>query len=236
MLRTLRKLLRPSFRVPGRDVRRTPSVVILASGVEQRWEGIPHKQLVRIDGQPLLLRTLRQLAERWDARPVVVTHHKPIAKAVAKLADVLALPENQRRWTAETALSSRIEWGDPTLILAGDVYWTDESLDLACGFNRGGPVRYVITAGPVGDEILGLWFRRRHRHRVAGALHHAVEHARLRGGGGKLWQSYRSLCGISLVRHKLETTHAVRIDDESTDFDTLRDYQEFLAHHAAKAA
>jgi molybdopterin-guanine dinucleotide biosynthesis protein A len=236
MLRTLRKLLRPSFRVPGRVVRRTPSVVILASGVEQRWQGIQHKQLASVDGEPLLLRTLRQLAERWDARPVVVTHHKPIAKAVAKAADVLTLDENQRRWTVETALSSRVAWGDPTLILAGDVCWTDEALDVACGFNLGGPVRYLITANEVGEDILGLWFRRRHRHRVARALNHAREHAWLRGGGGKLWQSYRSLCGFPLVLHKLENTHAVRITDESTDFDTLRDYQEFLARREAKAA
>jgi MobA-like NTP transferase domain len=236
MLRTFRKLLRPGFHVPGRVVRRAPSVVILASGVEQRWGGIQHKQLVTIDGQPLLLRTLGQLAERWDARPVVVTHHKPIANAVAKEADVLTLEEHQRRWTVETALSSRVEWGDPTLVLAGDVYWTDKALDIACGFNLGGPIRYLVTANDVGDDILGLWFRRRHRHRVARALNHAIVHARLHGGGGKLWQSYRSLCGFPLVRHLLENTHAVRIEDESTDFDSLRDYQEFLSRHAAQAA
>jgi molybdopterin-guanine dinucleotide biosynthesis protein A len=236
MLRTLRKLLRPGFPVPGRVVRRTPSVVILASGVEQRWTGIQHKQLAAIDGQPLVLRTLGQLAQRWDTRPVVVTHHKLIAKAVAKVADVLTLEASQRRWTVETALASRTEWGDPTLVLAGDVYWTEEALDIACGFNLGGPIRYLITANEVGEDILGLWFRRRHRHRVARALNHAIEHARLRGGGGKLWQSYRSLCGFPLVRHLLENTHAVRIGDESTDFDTLLDYQEFLERRKARAA
>jgi hypothetical protein len=236
MLRTLRKLLRPSFRVSGGTVRRTPSVVILASGVEQRWDGIPHKQLALVDGQPLVLRTIRQVTARWDTRPVVVTQHKPIAKAVAKVADVLTLEPIERRWIVETALSSRTAWGDPTLVLCGDVFWTDDALDIACGFNFGGPVRYLVIAGPVGDDILGLWFRRRHRHRVARALHHAVEHARLHGGGGKLWQSYRSLCGFPLVRHRLETTHAVRIDDESTDFDTLRDYQDFLARRSGRAA
>lgn len=236
MLRTLRKLLRPGFRVPGRVVRRTPSVVILASGVEQRWTGIQHKQLAAIDGQPLVLRTLGQITQRWDTRPVVVTHHQPIAKAVAKVADVVTLEANERRWTVETALASRTEWGDPTLVLAGDVYWTDEAMDIACGFNFGGPIRYLITANDVGDDILGLWFRRRHRHRVARALNHAIEHARLHGGGGKLWQSYRSLCGFPLVRHLLEKTHAVRIEDESTDFDSLRDYQQFLERSGARAA
>jgi hypothetical protein len=236
MLRTLRKLLRPGFRVPGRVVRRSPSVVILASGVEQRWEGIQHKQLVPIAGEPLLLRTLQQLAQRWDTRPMVVTHHEKIAAAVAHVADVLTLVSNQRRWTVETALSSRIEWGNPTLILAGDVYWTDAAIDVACNFNTGGPVRYLVTKGPVGDDILGLWFRRRHRHRIARALNHAVQHAKLRGGGGKLWQSYRSLCGFPLTRHRLEAMHCVRIEDETTDFDSLRDYQQFLQRREAKAA
>ncbi len=232
----LRKLLRPGFRVPGHVVRRSPRVVILASGVAQRWEGVQHKQLVPIAGEPLLLRTLGQLAERWDTRPVVVTHHEKIAAAVADMADTLVLEPSQRRWIVETALSSRDEWGDPTLLLAGDVYWTDAAIDTACDFNTGGPIRYLVTQGPVGDDILGLWFRRRHRHRVARALNHAIGHAKLRGGGGKLWQSYRSLCGFPLVRHLLEEVHSVRIDDESTDFDSLRDYQQFLERHANRAA
>jgi len=236
MLRTLRKLLRPGFRVPGRVVRRSPSVVILASGVEQRWEGIQHKQLASVAGEPLLLRTLEQLAQRWDVRPTVVTHHEKIAQAVERVADVLILEANERRWTVETALSSRVEWGDPTLILAGDVYWTEAAIDVACDFNTGGPIRYLVTEGPVGDDILGLWFRRRHRHRVARALNHAIEHAMLHGGGGKLWQSYRSLCGFPLTRHRLERVHAVRIEDETTDFDSIRDYQQFLKRTSLRAA
>ena len=236
MLRTLRKLLRPGFRVPGRVVRRSPSVVILASGVAQRWEGIEHKQLVPVAGEPLLLRTLDQLAQRCDARPVVVTHQQKIASVVADIADVVVLQPNERRWTVETALSSRGEWGDPTLLLAGDVYWTDAAIDLACNFNSGGPIRYLVTKSGVGDDILGVWFRRRHRHRVARALNHAIEHAKLRGGAGKLWQSYRSLCGFPLTKHLLEEVHSVRIEDESTDFDTLRDYQQFLKRQVPQAA
>ena len=236
MLRMFRKLLRPGFRVPGRVVCRQPRVVILASGVGQRWEAIQHKQLAPIEGQPLLLRTLEQIAQRWDTRPLVVTHHEPIADAVDGLADVLELPEHQRRWTVETALSSREHWGDPTLLLLGDVYWTDAALDVACSLNHGGPVRYLVTHTSVGDDVLGIWFRRRHRHRVARALHHAVQHAFFKGGGGKLWQSYRSLCGFPLTRHNLETTHAVRIHDETTDFDSLRHYQAFLQRTLSSAA
>jgi hypothetical protein len=210
--------------------------VILASGVAQRWEGIEHKQLVPVAGEPLLLRTLDQLAQRCDARPVVVTHQQKIASVVADVADVVALQPNERRWTVETALSSRGEWGDPTLLLAGDVYWTDAAIDLACNFNSGGPIRYLVTESGVGDDILGVWFRRRHRHRVARALNHAIEHAKLHGGAGKLWQSYRSLCGFPLTKHLMEDVHCVRIEDESTDFDTLRDYQQFLERQVSRAA
>ncbi len=215
---------------------KTPRVVLLASGCEQRWEAIQHKQLVDVHGEPLILRTMRQVAQRWNTRPVVVTHHPRIIDAVGDQADVLSLDSTERRWTVETALHSRDCWGDPTLILAGDVYWTDAALDAACDLNTGGPVRYLVTTCSVGDDILGIWFRRRHRHRVARALHHAICHARLRGGGGKLWQSYRSLCGFPLVRHRLEDVHCVRIDDETTDFDTLQDYQKFLRQKQSHAA
>lgn len=228
MLRTFRKLMRPGFRVPAREVARAPRIVILASGVSQRWEAIEHKQLVDVHGQPLLLRTIEQLTHRWDTRPVVMSHHAAIADAVADVADTLELPAGDRRWTVETALSSRQQWGDPTLILAGDVYWTDSAMDIACGLNRGGPVRFLTTQCAVGQDILGIWFRRRHRNKVARALHHARQHALLRGGGGKLWQAYRSLCGYPLTRHWLDAMHAVDIEDHTTDFDSLRDYQAFL--------
>ena len=235
MLRTLRKLMRPGFRVPARVVAKAPRVVILASGVGQRWEAIQHKQLVDVHGQPLLLRTIEQITQHWDTRPVVMTHHERIAGAVEQVADAVELPAGERRWIVETALASRTCWGDPTLLLAGDVYWTDEAITHACELNRGGPVRFLTTECTVGQDILGIWFRRRHRHKVAKALHHARQHAFLRGGGGKLWQAYRSLCGYPLTRHLLDTVHAVPIDDDTTDFDSLRDYQAFLetAHRAA---
>ena len=240
MFRTLRKLFRPSRRIPGKVVAKTPRVVILASGHQQRWivsskETIPHKQLVLVEGEVLLQRTLRQLSKRWEARPLVVTHHPEIAKAIAKHADVLELPPKKRRWISETALSSQSHWGDPTLILPGDVYWTDDALDVACNFNIGGPIRYLLTEAAQGDDILGLWFRRRHRSRVATALNHAMLHAKL-GKSGKLWQSYRSLCGFSLVRHQLEAIHAVRIEDRSTDFDTLGEYLAFVQQRSRRAA
>lgn len=235
MFRILRKLRRTPFRIPAREIGKSPSIVILASGVGQRWEGIQHKQLAPVNGEPLLRRTLRQLALRWDVRPVVVTHHPKIAQAVAEYADVLGLAAHQRRWIAETALSSRAVWGDPTLLLAGDVYWTDDALDIACGLNTGGPVRYLVTEVALGDDILGVWFRRRHRNRVATSLQHAVQHAEL-GANAKLWQSYRSLCGFPLTRHQLEGVHCVRINDESTDFDTLGDYRAFLGRQQSSAA
>ena len=236
MFRTLRKLLRPGFRVPGRTIAKTPRVVILASGTAQRWESNQHKQLVEVAGKPLILRTLEQISRRWDTLPIVVTHHEAIARVVSPIADALELAPGDRRWTVETALSSRAAWGDPTLILAGDVYWTDAAMDIACGLNRGGPVRYLVTQCGVTEDVLGVWFRRRHRHKLAKALNHARQHALTSGGSGKLWQSYRSLCGFPLTRHWLEDIHTVRIDDETTDFDSQRDYQAFLASRVRSAA
>ncbi len=236
MLRTFRKLMRPGCRVPARVVAKAPRVVILASGVGQRWEAIEHKQLVNVHGQPLLLRTIEQIQQRWDTRPAVMTHHVAIAEMVEAVADVVELPASERRWTVETALSSREHWGEPTLLLAGDVYWTDQAMDLACGLNRGGPVRFLTTQCAAGQDILGIWFRRRHRNKIAKALHHARQHALIRGGGGKLWQAYRSLCGYPLTRHWLDAVHAIPIDDETTDFDSLLDYQAFLQKAKQRAA
>ena len=200
--------------------------MILASGEQTRWSGVDAKQLIRIDGEPLILRTIRQVTLRLGVRPVVVTHHPCIQRTVGATADVLILPHDQRRWTAETTLHSMPVWGDATWILLGDVFWTDRAMDRICRMHCDEDIRYFITHGQKWDEILGVWLRDTHWDRWQRALEHAIRHAR-RGGRGKLWESYRSLCGFRLKKHKLDDYHRYPITDESTDFDALEDYLAF---------
>lgn len=211
-------------------------MIVLASGQQLRWGGHDNKHLVPIHGEPLLLRTLRQVRRHCATRPVVVTHCQPTIDTINGVADVLTLPAETRRWATETALCSCPSWGDPTWLLLGDVYWTDEAIGRLFNISDDRPPQYFISAGTKGwDEILGVWFRGAHGRLMTHVLYHAVLDAE-RGGRGKLWESYRSLCGFRLPKHRLENEHRFPIDDESTDFDTWDECQSFVERHSQTAA
>lgn len=256
MLRIIRRKLRPRQRLVRDWTNHEPRIVLLASGEQTRWQGVGRKQLAPVEGQPLLLRTLRQVDSFVGARPVVVTQCEEIAAAVADRADVVALPADQRRWAVETALQSCAVWGDPTWILLADVYWTDAAIRRIMHIPPSEPPRYCVSTGyktsekvlglwrrrrarRMGDkrwdEILGVWFRGYHRPLMADCFHHAVVDAQ-HGGRGKLWESYRSLCGFPLRRHSLESRHRLDIVDGSMDFDTVEEYLAFIDGHARHAA
>ena len=256
MLQIARRMLRPRQSMSAEWVNRPPGVILLASGEQTRWHGVGRKQLALVDGEPVLLRTLRQVKQYIRTQPMVVTQCDELAVAVAGHAEVLALPPGQRRWAAETALHSRAAWGDPTWILLADVYWTDDAIKRIMGVPASDPPQYFISTGyktsekVLGfwrrrrarrfgdkrwDEILGLWFRGHHRDLMADCFHHAVVDAQ-RGGRGKLWESYRSLCGFPLRRHCLESRHRIDVVDGSMDFDTVDEYFEFLVKRNRLAA
>jgi MobA-like NTP transferase domain len=256
MFQAIRRLMRPRWPVSREWAPGPQRVVLLASGEQTRWHGVGRKQLAPVDGEPVMLRTLRLVGRHLDTRPLVVTQCEEIARAVAGQADVLALPPEQRRWAVETALSSSAAWGESTWILLGDVYWTDSAIERVMRINRSNPPQYFISTGyktsekVLGfwrrrrarrsgdkrwDEILGLWFGANHRGLIADCLYHAVLAAQ-QGGRGKLWESYRSLCGFRLERHCLESRHRMDIVDGSMDFDTLEEYLAFVESDARHAA
>ena len=202
------------------------TTLIVAAGESERWHGECPKQLVDVAGEPLLTRTLRQLAALGQS-PVVVTH-KPEIEAVAER----CFKPQRRRWLAETVLSTRRLWRGMTVVLLGDVVWTDEVL------------RRVMTAGRSPrvygnyNEIYAVAFARQDWERVIGALERAVEDAEA-GGRGKLWQFYRALCRReNLHRHHWDYDIFEVVPSDGTpagnhaaftqDFDTLEDYHRFL--------
>jgi len=73
-------------------VNKSPSVILLASGEQTRWHGVGRKQLAQVDGEPLILRTLRQVKQYVGTQPIVVSQCGELATAVAGRAEMLVLP------------------------------------------------------------------------------------------------------------------------------------------------
>lgn len=200
------------------------TVLIPAAGESERWHGECPKQLVDIAGEPLLKRTLRQL-EALGQSATVVTHKSEIEAAARD-----CHRPQERRWLAETVLSTHRLWGDRTVILLGDVVWADEAL------------RHIVTADCSPrvygnyNEIYAIAFDRGDWERVVQALKRAKEDAEA-GGRGKLWQFYRALCGCAnLHKHHWDYDIFEVVPSDGTpnkaaftqDFDTLEGYHHFL--------
>jgi len=195
---------------------------IMAAGAGERWDADFPKELVFIAGEPVLWRTLRQLDERGiDA--VVVTHKPEIQQLVPG-----RFTENKRapfpdETIVETMFNTRELWEGRTIILLGDVLFSDETLSAILAEDAA--VKVYGSRNPY--EIFALTFT--DHARVIKAAEEALAHGRA-GFRCKMWEIYRILCGFSPHnRHAFDRViWRVVSDSYSTDFDYVSRYEGFL--------
>ena len=199
-------------------------ILIMAAGENKRW-GDDCKQLVDIAGEPLIMRTIRQLRAMLF-NPIVVTHNNEI-KAVLDEEKVDMIEPLFRYWLVESILSTVHYWKGRMIILLGDVVWSDEALEKVLFDNR--PVAVYGTHA----ELYALcWdattiamiptFRKVRKH--------AIQSRSRAGSCGKLWNVYRALEGKSLDKHQLyyENNVFVPIEDWTIDIDLKPRYEKFI--------
>lgn len=209
------------------------NVIILAAGTGERWaKGGPTtlKQLADVGGETVIERQLRQLHARgiWDI--TIVAHDYRL-----KHEQVGWFVPEPRRYVVESWLSARELWRDGTLVLLGDVYFTDAAMDTMLAesglkwFGREHPSK--LTGGPGEVFAMGIGDPATHE-RVVTALRVGIEHAdetgphRDRSGApkGSVWQPYRHLIKCPLDDHRVDEDIWVEIDDWTDDFDTPTRY------------
>lgn len=105
------------------------AVIIMAAGSARRWTDIVPKQLVEIDGEIILYRTLRLLREAGIVHPTL-TASPHLLNFVERwkmgAAEVYVPTENFQE--IDRFLSCQERWGEQTLFLYGDVYYTKEAI------------------------------------------------------------------------------------------------------------
>jgi hypothetical protein len=197
-------------------------VLILASGEQARWEqeGKPssRKQLLKLNGETIIGRIIRQCRER-GVEPLVITHHSDIILST----EATCLPVEKRRWTVETLLST---WGwlDRTIVLLGDVIYSKTVMDriFAC----------TDSIRVFGNEleIFALSFAWVAWPDIVPVLETAITHAE-NGGPGKLRKFYQAYCGLDLDGSQMEDKiidWVCHITDYTRDVDTPNDYKALL--------
>jgi hypothetical protein len=193
-------------------------VLILAAGESVRWQGDTLKQLMPFAGETVLARMIRQ-AEPY-AEVTVISHEPDIQAASAgRYYD----PPNHR-WLVETLLSTVILWDPRTVVLLGDVIYSDEAIQtiMSCDKN--------VTVYGNRAELFALSFTEACVARVQAVLGQCLVDAH-KSGLGKLWQFYRAFCGFPLNAAYFEERIFRMIDDYTDDIDTLEDYRAFCEQY-----
>jgi|SRR4030042_149132 len=203
-------------------------VIILCAGEQERWQASYPKQLIRVtNNEVLLARTVRQCRSRFSGEdPLIVSHLAPLRS----YSNCSIIPK-KRRYITETLLSSYPLWGTMwTIILLGDVYFSDETINTIIS-NR--DKKEYCFYGRV-SEIYALTYT--DKDIVASNLISVINNAENSICRGKLWDLYYSLSGMPLsksgegripMEESFDEEHYVTIKDSTDDFDIVERYTQW---------
>lgn len=106
-------------------MRKDTRVIILCGGNSSNWEGKKPRHFIKINGERLLDRTLRQLRESHVEDIVVVSSNYRVRGVKNYYAKT-----NPYQYGADRFLNSTNQWnkGGNTIIIYGDVYYTKEAM------------------------------------------------------------------------------------------------------------
>lgn len=203
-------------------------VLVLAAGEQDRWNSPVPKQIIPVfDGEPLIKRLVRQVRKRMNCFPHIVTHQKCLRPYSTNF-----ITPSSRRWICETLLSVAPIWGkDWTMVLLGDVLYTDEFMDTLYNNRENYHYHFYGTS----SEIFGLSFT--DNSLVERALLDVVDDVAAGRSRGKLWELYYRLSDKPLPDSGKGYTggdddlHYTYVLDGSTDFDTMETYSQWMKEH-----
>ena len=209
-----------------------PKVVILCAGDASRWGdylGVP-KQLVTFNGESLLHRTERLLRKKGCHDITVISHDDRL-----RLETCSFFRPERFQCTTETFLSTRSLWGEMTLVLLGDVFYTQNAIERIVSYTNGihvfgRPGGNLFTGSPYG-EIFAFSFARDCADEMLENAERVCVDAK-EGGRGKIWELYRSLAGFSLAESRTEREIFVSIHDFTDDVDSPEEYERVAGRYS----
>lgn len=192
-------------------------VFSLCNGTQERWKDDAPKQICDILGEPLLLRTNRQVLERGYKMEVV--SHNPFLLNFASFNEISIMPVPKTDKLVSTILLtaplSRVTF------LLGDVFFTDEAIDTI--FRYDGDLQFFGTKFELFALVVGA-------ERLP-ALFEQMQETELKSRG-KLWHLLRCVSGVEWEKHEpeklKENPYHTLIDDLSDDMDTVQQYLKLI--------
>lgn len=203
-------------------------ILILCAGSGSRWGdylGIP-KQLIRINKETLLDRTIRLLHENGKTDIECVSNDDRLQIKYCGL-----FKPSRTRWIVETIISTAKLWEKRTIILLGDVFYTKHAMQHIANFcsdigvfGRPRPSRYTKCDH---GEIFAINFTLDVTNQLLSSAQDTLNQA-AKGAWGNLWDLYHSFVGLPLNSNLIESKVFHTIDDFTDDFDTPEDYDKSI--------
>jgi hypothetical protein len=211
-------------------------VLILCAGDGYRWGeylGVP-KQLININNEKLLDRTVRLLHKSEYRDIEIVSNDYRL-----KLSHCNFFKPLKFGWVVETLLSTKELWKTRTIVLLGDVFYTDFAIQTILNFKgclgvfgRPWPSKYTTCNH---GEIFALSFNKTSIGKVVNSANKALSYG-ISGGRGNLWNFYQSLVNFPFDVNKIESEYFNTIDDFTDDFDTPKDYRRSIYRYNFKTS
>ncbi len=198
--------------------------LILCAGNGVNWGnylGRP-KQLISINGERLLERTERLLHGRGCYDLEIVTHDERLG-----LSNCGFFRPPGYRWIVETLLSTYPLWSDRTIILLGDVFFTEKAIKAITVpregihvYGRPGPSWYTFKPH---REIFAISFDKKEWSHIVTHAERTIRYAE-EGNSAKFWQLYQSLAGFPFKDKRIEKDIFFPIHDLTDYIDCPEDY------------
>ena len=198
-------------------------VFIMAGGKNQFFPGGMLKQMMSVDGIPLIERTINMVRSMWNIEPfVIVEGGQPFGP------DKRYFYPSDSSTIVDALKSTSGHWGHENIVLLGDVFYTPKAIET---IRKGEAFAYGAFA-----EIYGVKFQRGEIVRLMRAIEKAKKEAEP-GKTIRLWHVYRAWDGIPVNEHRRGESYYLFPNDEQTqDFDRIEQYQEFIGKRMRIAA
>jgi CTP:phosphocholine cytidylyltransferase-like protein len=201
-------------------------VIIAAGGEAIRWgnyNGTP-KHLIEIEGEILLNRTVRQFKKYTDDIIIIARTNDYLINDAR-----LEKPIDGEWYDFGKIYSSHHLWSnDETIIIFGDVYFTDKAVEKIMNFV--GEYKFFLRksgsklTGKKYAEIFGLYFSNKMKDNIKKSLEYLIDKKQ---DGVGAWQLYFHMHGINHIRQigkPVSCGGYIEIDDWTEDFDKPKDF------------
>ncbi len=213
------------------------TTIIVSAGEGRRWGNYLNidKSNVIIEGEePIIKRTVRQVKSH-GSKLYIISNLLQVAETKTKK------PKNNPDWKeANKMFSSMPYWNQEgrTIILFGDIYFTDEAMDKIMQHDQ--PGFYIFGrafgsqfTGKHYGEIYAISFYPENKKQLLFALERV---SKLENRGviekANVWATYRAMLKLpdDLMNEHIVGSRFVNIDDWTEDFDYPHDYDNFMTN------